>query len=337
MPHNVDDSALVPKPPPPRPARRDAAIDAALRRFDGMEDEAPAPVRPRPSWIGRPQLAWAMTACLVAVIGLPTAFIVMRDGNSPVFQTAPPSPTTESRRESVAQNSVAVEAPPAQQPVASKTSPVSVNLPTQRQDNAATLANNKPADELAAAEPSTIVYAAAPPPPPPPPPLPAAPMLAEKSAGGMVSNDVVVTGSRVPQPNLEREEGLVASAQRADDAASAPDWVKRDPSYAAFLKRLQDAVRANDRAAVIKLVGFPLRVNSNGRSRLYRDAASVRGDYDRIFTPNVTRAILGQRFDRMFGRDQGLMIGDGQVWFDHVCINARCSPPGPVRITAMNP
>jgi len=63
----------------------------------------------------------------------------------------------------------------------------------------------------------------------------------------------------------------------------------------------------------------------------------VRDDYDRIFTPNVTRAILGQRFDQLFGRDQGLMIGDGQVWFDHVCANTQCSPPGPVRITAVNP
>jgi hypothetical protein len=31
------------------------------------------------------------------------------------------------------------------------------------------------------------------------------------------------------------------------------------------------------------------------------------------------------------------MIGDGEVWFDHTCPNASCSPPGPVRIRAINP
>ena len=67
------DAPLVPDPPPPRPARRDAAIDAAMRRFDGVEDPPrTAPDRPRRSWAGRPQLAWAMTAGLVVIIGLPT-------------------------------------------------------------------------------------------------------------------------------------------------------------------------------------------------------------------------------------------------------------------------
>ena len=153
----------------------------------------------------------------------------------------------------------------------------------------------------------------------------------------MASNDVVVTGSRIPQPNPQREEGRVASAQRADVEDSLPvSGLSKDTSYATFLKHLQGAVRANDRGAVIKLVGFPLRVNSNGKTRVYRDAASVRAGYDQIFTPQVRQAILAQRHDRLFSRDQGLMIGNGQVWFDHICTNAQCSPPGPVRITAVN-
>jgi hypothetical protein len=335
MPHSIDDSALVPEPPPPRPARRDAAIEAALRRFDGADEErTPAPAKARPSWVQRPQLAWAMTACLVAVIGLPTAFIVMRDANSPISQASPPPPAVESRQLGEVPNSVAVEAPPAQSTVAPAVRAPANVAPAQKQENGTTLAANKPADELAAAEPSTVAYAAAPPPPPPPPP-PAAPTLSEKSAGGLATNDVVVTGSRIPAPQLQREERAAARAQNFD-AASAPDWVLKDASYATFLKRLQSAIRTDDRGAVIKLIGFPLRVNANGRSRLYPDARSVRADYDRIFTPKVTQAILAQRFDRLFGRDQGLMIGDGEVWFDHICTNTRCSPPGPVRIKAVN-
>ena len=37
-----DPSGWLPEPPPPRPAQRDAAIDAALRRFDGLPDAAAA-------------------------------------------------------------------------------------------------------------------------------------------------------------------------------------------------------------------------------------------------------------------------------------------------------
>ena len=39
-----DDPVSLPKPPPLRPAARDAAIVAAMRRFDG---EAEAPIRAR--------------------------------------------------------------------------------------------------------------------------------------------------------------------------------------------------------------------------------------------------------------------------------------------------
>ena len=63
----------------------------------------------------------------------------------------------------------------------------------------------------------------------------------------------------------------------------------------------------------------------------------VLDDYDRIFTPQVKQAILNQRFERLLGRDRGVMIGSGQVWFDHVCRASQCSPPGPVRITVINP
>jgi len=332
MPHPSDDHALVPKPPPPRPDRRDAAIEAALRRFDGAEAPAPEPAKARSSWIGRPQLAWAMTACLVAVIGLPTAFIVMRDGNSPVFQAPPQSPATQAQRERVVQDDAVPEAPPVQPPVASVPTVPTAIAPAQKQQEGATGVANKPADQLAAAERETIGYAAAPPPPPlpppPPPPPSPAPAIAQKSAEATGTNEVVITGSLLRAPLTARET--------SSDAPAIRGVVSKDRSYAVFLTRLQAAVRANDRRGVTKLIQFPLRVNADAQPRFYPDARSVRRDYERIFTPRVRRAILDQRAESLFGRDQGVMIGDGQVWFDHICANAQCSPPGPVRIKAVN-
>ena len=91
---------------------------------------------------------------------------------------------------------------------------------------------------------------------------------------------MVVTGSLIRGPDYStvgdlanRAQSSAARAER-DAEATAPDWVLEDRAYATFLTNLQAAVRTNDRGAVTKLMHFPLRVNSDGKSRFYRDAAA---------------------------------------------------------------
>ena len=124
----------------------------------------------------------------------------------------------------------------------------------------------------------------------------------------------------------------------ATTAATAPNWVLRDRAYRSFLGHLQTAVEHDDRQTVLGLVALPLRVNRQGHgTTLYRTRTAISKDYVRIFTPNVRGAILAQHFTELFGRDQGVMIGDGQVWFDHACADADCRAKGSVRIIAVNP
>jgi hypothetical protein len=138
-----------------------------------------------------------------------------------------------------------------------------------------------------------------------------------------VADNIAVTGSRIQQRALEM---------------SAPaKVVSANQPYASFLARLQRAARAGDRRAVIGLIGFPLRVNFAAGARVYRDARSVERDFDRIFTAKVKAAIARQRADSLFVRDQGAMIGNGELWFRETCTNADCSQTGPVRIVAINP
>lgn len=144
-----------------------------------------------------------------------------------------------------------------------------------------------------------------------------------------MADNVIVTGTRIEQPAL--------SAERGFEAKTAGRAAPIDPAYGAFLSRLQAAVRSNDRPAIIGLIDFPLRVNSVGGARIYRDAQSVERGFDKIFTSKVRSAILRQRADRLFVRDLGATIGNGEIWFDHSCPNAGCSPPGPVRINSVNP
>jgi hypothetical protein len=328
-----DPRGWLPEPPPPRPARRDAAIDAALRRFDGLPDApAAASEGPRRSWASthRPQLAVAFSALLLVIIFIPAALIGLR--NAP-----PPSKRAASRM--VAQDRLAPPPAPAQRPPADadvaqappsgpqpgETPPLGKDQSEERQ----VVTNDLPAapaqaDRVEAAPAPAPARAnelaeAAPPPPPPPPPPPsptAAPSsLSAKTADAQdvgrdaAAQDIVVTGARISQ--------------------STP--------YAAFVPRLQAAVRADDRRALLGLIGFPLRVNGAAGAKIYRDRRSVERDFVRIFTPKVRQAILDQAPNALFVRDQDAMIGDGEVWIAQTCPNEACSPAGAVRIIAVNP
>lgn len=338
-----DDSVLLPSPPPPRPAARDAAIGAALRRFDGVEDKpAASPAPARTSWTRKPQFGLLVTASLVAVIGLPAAFIALRshDLNPPQEVAVTPPRAVAVREDQMAAPAPQPEAPA---PLTRLTEEPTMAPPVHHRDvavsggsdarQAVAGASNEVVGDVA--EPRAMLAAASPPPPaPPPPPQAPAPALAQNSASRAAADQIQVTGSLIRAPAMEKSS---KQARREGYAPTAPDLVLKDRSYAAFLTDLQAAVRANDRDAVIGLIAFPLRVNSGGKGRSYRDAAAVRRDYDGIFTPRVRGAILNQRADRLFGRDQGLMIGDGEVWFDHICTNSACSPLGPVRLKAVNP
>src|SRR3569833_4180283 len=94
-----DQTTWLPKPPPPRPTRRDEAIEAAMRKFDGKED-APASVPERArsrGWMHRPQPAMLVTASLLLVVAIPATLIGLR--NSEQRNEATPPPTSDVRYE----------------------------------------------------------------------------------------------------------------------------------------------------------------------------------------------------------------------------------------------
>src|SRR6476661_5182377 len=87
-----EERSWLPEPPPPRPARRDQAIETALRKFDG-EKSAPAsaPERARSrGWVHRPQAAMLVTATLLVVVGVPAAFIGLRNSPQTGERASPP-------------------------------------------------------------------------------------------------------------------------------------------------------------------------------------------------------------------------------------------------------
>jgi len=85
-----------------------------------------------------------------------------------------------------------------------------------------------------------------------------------------------------------------------------------------FLDRLKQAMAADDHAAVAAMVRYPLTISSDGRSMTYRNAAALSVNYARVFTPEVKAAVAAAKPDNLFVRDQGVMIGNGEIWMNEI-------------------
>jgi hypothetical protein len=107
-----------------------------------------------------------------------------------------------------------------------------------------------------------------------------------------------------------------------------------DAVAADFLHGLQAAVVAGDRRAVARLVHFPLTLTVHDRRITVRRANFSRY-YAALFTTKVRAALAAARFDDrthhacVFWNGNGLMIGDGEIWF--------ADTDRGIRIIAVNP
>jgi hypothetical protein len=103
-------------------------------------------------------------------------------------------------------------------------------------------------------------------------------------------------------------------AQQFDAAGIGSDSI-----VFAFLHSLQRGVAANDSSAVARLIAYPLRVNALSGTYKVPNRAAFLGRYRQIFTPKIREAILAQVADSLFSNWQGVMIGNGDVWFGLSC------------------
>jgi len=88
--------------------------------------------------------------------------------------------------------------------------------------------------------------------------------------------------------------------------------------YRAFFAQLQKAVAADDRQAVAAMVEYPIEATIGGRNVKIRDAKHFVTNYGKVITPKVKDAVIRQRYEDLFANWQGVMIGDGEVWFSGI-------------------
>ena len=336
-----DEIISLPNPPPPNPAARREAIDAALRKFDGIEEPAPrqAPSRIRWGAMNRRPAGALIAATLIAVIAIPAIQLGLPDRpteNAVSEQPAPDASITPPGINGVPQ------APPAEEPLATpdQPSPAQVDAvaatpklkeeaapapasPRAERENLGRLFANDSAQKAKAATPERIRAVPAPPPvmsAPPPPAPPPPPAEAQEMADEGGARSIVVTGTRTPAPaNLESASPVTVITTTSID----------------FLSMLRAALDDNDRRAVIRLVAIPLRVNFNGGTKTYRSSKDIERDYNRIFTPAVREAIADLEPYDLQKRDGGRLRGGDRIWFG--CGKNVCRDEGAIRVREVTP
>jgi len=106
--------------------------------------------------------------------------------------------------------------------------------------------------------------------------------------------------------------------------------------YHAFFDRLQTSVAHKDKDRLALMVSYPITVSVKGKKTRIRTASDFKKHYDVIFTPVYSRAITRQKYEDLFARDLGVMVGDGgQLWFSGVCPDSACKTTR-VLITGIN-
>lgn len=88
--------------------------------------------------------------------------------------------------------------------------------------------------------------------------------------------------------------------------------------YAEFFSNLQKAFATDDKEAVAAMVYYPFIGTTKTGTIQIKDAKHFVADYDKLITPEVKAAVAKQTYATLFANWQGVMIGDGTVWFSGI-------------------
>ncbi|RRU70642.1 hypothetical protein [Stenotrophomonas maltophilia] len=151
---------------------------------------------------------------------------------------------------------------------------------------------------------------------PAPPAEPAAdappPMEASAPATSAASTAEPAAAPAAPEADAPAEDARARIETLLGDAAQ----------YEKVFNAFKTAVVGGDRAAVVEEVRFPLNI-SGGKK--ITGPGEFQRNYEKIITPAVVKAVSGQDFSKVFVNQQGVMIGDGQVWLNGQCLDQACT------------
>lgn len=152
---------------------------------------------------------------------------------------------------------------------------------------------------------------------PAPPAEPAADAPPPMEAGA------AATPAAEPATPAAEPAATAAADAPAEDARARIESVLGDAAqYEKVFNAFKTAVVGGDRAAVVEEVRFPLNI-SGGKK--ITGPGEFQRNYEKIITPAVVKAVSEQDFGKVFVNQQGVMIGDGQVWLNGQCLDQACT------------
>lgn len=115
---------------------------------------------------------------------------------------------------------------------------------------------------------------------------------------------------------------LIAGCRREsgtnDDGSSNRYWVAGVDDRAdvpKMLSTIQEMLASDERSALASMVAFPIKVRLGGKQVEITSKKQFLGHYGEIVNAKVRRAVARQNADGLFANYQGVMIGDGEIWF----------------------
>ncbi|WP_049421185.1 hypothetical protein [Stenotrophomonas maltophilia] len=131
------------------------------------------------------------------------------------------------------------------------------------------------------------------------------------------------TPAAEPAKAAAEPAGAAPADVPAEDARARIETLLGDAAqYEKVFNAFKTAVVGGDRAAVVEEVRFPLNI-ANGRK--ITGPGEFQRNYEKIITPAVVKAVSEQDFGKVFVNQQGVMIGDGQVWLNGHCLDQACT------------
>jgi hypothetical protein len=129
--------------------------------------------------------------------------------------------------------------------------------------------------------------------------------------------------------------GLVGAQTAAEVNSNLDSLFGDHKPYEQFFTKLKKAIAEGDKETVASLVDYPFKARISGKVVTIRDAAHIAADYDKVITAKVKDAVAKQTYATLFANWQGVMIGDGEVWFNGICSDESCKQQT-VKIIAVN-
>lgn len=122
---------------------------------------------------------------------------------------------------------------------------------------------------------------------------------------------------------------VVSGAARAGNT-DTDDWIDNSLvgnhlQYRATFDQLQQGVRGNDPAKVAATVRYPIKVTIKGKRTTIKSAGVFIRRYADIISPDIASVIKSQKYADVMLNNQGMMLGNGEIWINGICRNQACS------------